>query len=246
MSSLSGDPPQRKSKQLASKSISEQSRRRLVFPSSEASSTSAFPSAVYGDALDADRTYFEPSNQDRNIITNGLLITVSEMYFGTTDPFAEILRCLDDRIDPHTRRYVSGLETLLKNEVLDPGNAKNKTNREKVIITPLDMLSCAFRRQEIIDGWTPYDVALFELALCRHRGYHPKKLLSELGGRKTLDEISGFFDNVYSKTKSWEKLQKIINNESMGDEDDNFEIKNEVEVEIAGLSIAQAGSMGDS
>ncbi len=230
MSSVFGEAPQRKSKQQASKNITEQSRKRPLNSTSESSSSSTFPAAVYGEALGNSEALSAPRNvMERDTIINGLLMTVSNMYFGTTGPFAEILRCLDDRIDPHTHRYISGLETLLKNEILDPTNNKNKASKEKVIITPLDMLSCAFRKPEVIDGWTPYDIVMFELAICANKGFHPKQVLTHFEGRKSLEDLTVFFDQVYSKSDSWRKIQKVINNEALSDVEE-MSVKSEMDL----------------
>ena len=232
MSSLFGEPAQRKSKQQASKNITEQSRKRPLHSSAASSSSSTFPTAVYGEAAENSEMQAAPRSVfERNVITNGLLMTVSNMYFGTTEPFAEILRCLDDRIDPHTHRYISGLETLLKTEILDPAANKNKSNREKVIITPLDMLACAFRKPEVIDGWTPYDVVLFELAVCADKGFHPKQVLGYFEGRKSLEELTVFFDEVYSKSDSWRKIQKLINNEALSEFEGGDSVKSEMDLD---------------
>ena len=204
------DSGPRRSKQQASRNIAEQSRKRPLPSTNTMSSASVFPSSVYEAASDNGDPSIPAIVRERETITNALLHTVSDMYFGTDDPFAEILRCMDDRIDPHTRRYVSGLETLLKTEVLDPANTKNKANREKVIITPLDMLSCAFRKQEAFDSWTPYDVVLFELAICESREYDPKKIEKYFDGRKSLDDIGKFFEEVYSRSDNWRRLQTLM------------------------------------
>ena len=206
-----GEPAARRSKQVASRNIVEQSRKRQLQSVSAASSSSIFPKSVYGEPRDYGESPIPEIVRSRETISNALLNTVSDMYFGTNDPFAEILRCMDDRIDSQTRRYVSGLETLLKTEVLDPTSAKNKANREKIIITPLDMLSCAFRKQDAIDSWTPYDVILFELTICECREYDPEKLGRHFEGRKSLDDITNFFNEVYSKSDNWKRIQNYIN-----------------------------------
>jgi hypothetical protein len=179
-------------------------------------SSSVFPESVYGPPPEYNEVLIHQSVKERDLITNGLLKTVSEMYFGCIDPFAEILRCLDNRIDPVSRRYVSGLETLLKNEILDTNNAKAKASKEKIIITPLDMLACPFRKSEVIDNWAPQDVALFELSVCECRGFNPKQMLPNFDGRKTGDDLTAFFDTVYSKSNNWKKIQAIINRDDLG------------------------------
>lgn len=234
MSLFSSETAQRKSKQQATKILTEQSRKRQLPTQADGStSNDVFPETVYGPPHEYDEIFTPEVVRNRDIITNGILKTVSEMYFGTVDPFAEILRCLDERIDPVSKRYVSGLETIMKNEVLEANNAKNKAAREKVIITPLDMLTCPFRKQEVLDDWTPFDVTLFELGICENRGFNSKKIQSLFDGRKSLDEVVSFFEEVYSKSDHWKKIQTFINDqapmerrdEALKSEDDVSEIE---------------------
>lgn len=216
------DPPPRKSKQQASRSITEQSRKRPLSVDESSEPVTIFPASVYGEQ-DQQADFLKPERVlSREIITNGFLKTVSTMYFGTTDPFAEILRCLDDRIDRSSHRYKSGLETLLRNEVYESQGTKNsKALKEKIIITPLDMLSCPFREAEEIDNWTPYDVALFQLGIFENKGFHVKKFLSLYDGRKSANELTEFFDRVYSKSENWKRFHRLIHNdESPSDEDE--------------------------
>ena len=220
------DQSQRKSKQQATKNIYEQAHKRPLQEDDKPSYPNDFPVAIYGIPEDHGDFPIPQVTRAREAITNGLLKTVSEMYFATTDPYAEILRCLDDRIDPTTRKYVSGLETLLKNEVLDANNSRPKLNKEKVIITPLDMLACPFRQREVLDQWTPIDTALFELAICQHKGFHAKKVAQVFGDRKSVEELSAFFDKVYSRSDNWKKIQKLIKNEMQIDEDELESVKN--------------------
>jgi hypothetical protein len=215
MSLFSLEPMQRKSKQQATKILTEQSRKRQLPTQADGSSSNdVFPEAVYGPPCEYDEIFAPDIVRNREMILNALLKTVSEMYFGCVDPFAEILRCLDERIDPVSRRYVSGLETLLKNEVIEANNSKNKAAREKVIITPLDMLICPFRKQEVLDDWTPFDVTLFELGVCENRGFNPKKIQALFDGRKSLDEVVSFFEEVYAKSDNWKKIRTFIDTET--------------------------------
>lgn len=223
----SSEVSQRKSKQQATKSISEQARKKPLVTEDVPSSASTFSVSVYGSPAEHGAFPIPPAVIAREAVVNGFLKTVSEMYFGSVDPFAEILRCLDDRIDPNTRKYVSGLETLLKNEIQEYGNTKGKASKEKVIVTPLDLLACPFRKPEVIDQWSPYDTALFELAICEHRGFHPKKMAAMFGGRRSMGEVSDFFEDVYSKSANWRKIQKLLNNEELTDEDSDIEMKDE-------------------
>ena len=216
------DPPPRKSKQQASKSISEQSRKRAISSDEVSEPATIFPSSVYGE-LEQPVDFLKPEIVlHRELIANSLLKTVSNMYFGTTDPFAEILRCLDDRIDRTSRRYVSGLETLLRNEVNEVQGPKNKSTKEKIIITPLDMLACPFREPEVIDHWTPYDVALFQLGVYEMRGFNVKKLTPLFDGRKSVEELTKFFDRVYSKSDNWKRFQRLLNDEPISEDDESM------------------------
>ena len=203
---------QRKSKQQASQNIVLQGRKRqrdIDDLSADESSSSVLPVSIYGNPIPMTEMILPDVVQQRDIIRNGLLNTVSDMYFGTTDPFPEILRCLDDRIDPHTRRYVSGLITAIKAEIQD-GSTNKKANKEKVIVTPLDMLACPFRKPHVIDSWTPYDIALFELALCEVKGFHVKKIHAILDGRKTIEELNSFFDQVYCRSDNYRKISRVL------------------------------------
>jgi len=219
-SQLFFDPPPRKSKQQASKSITEQSRKRPLVDDDISEPVTNFPTSVYGE-IDQPMDFLKPDSVlQREVIANGLLNTVSNMYFGTTEPFAEILRCLDDRIDRSSHRYVSGLETLLKNEVVDVPSSKAKVSKEKVIITPLDMLACTFREAEVIDQWSPYDVALFQLGICETKGFNAKKLGTVFEGRKSVEELTQFFEKVYRRSENWARLEKLLIRESVPSEDD--------------------------
>ena len=221
------DPPPRKSKQQASKNIASQNRKRLRdadFANATSSTSSNLPESIYGVSELQEKSEVPELVVARDLIRNALVNTVSDMYFGTTDPFPEILRCLDDRIDPHTRRYVSGLTTLMKSEIQENGSNK-KANKEKVIVTPLDMLACPFRRPQVIDSWNPFDVTLFELGVCDTRGFHPKKMHLLVVGRKSVDELQSFFETVYSKSDNYRRICRIINNDldSSEEEDTGFE-----------------------
>ena len=223
MSNFTGlEPAQRKSKQQASKSIVEQARRKPVNEDGKSAPSNIFPHSVYGTPEEREGVQPPAEVVARSFISNGLLKTSSDMYLGTTEPFAEILRCLEDRIEPGSRRYVSGLETLLKNEIADNGSSKSKASKEKIIITPLDMLACTFRQPEVMDQWTPFDVALFEAGVCEHRGFNAKKQLALFDGRKSAEELSAFFDKAYSKSDNWKKISKLINHETISDEEELF------------------------
>jgi hypothetical protein len=221
---------QRRSKQQASQNITLQSRKRqreFEDVSADESSSSLLPVSIYGSAPSYSDLAIPDLVQQRDMIRNALLNTVSDMYFGTSDPFPEILRCLDDRIDPHTRRYVSGLITAIKSEIQDGAGTK-KANKEKVIVTPLDMLACPFRKPHVIDSWTPYEIALFELAICEVRGFHVKKIHAFFDGRKTIEELNAFFDQVYCKSDNYRKIARILSNQfgissSPNDDTQSFE-----------------------
>lgn len=216
--SFPSEPAQRKSKQQASKNIASQSRKRPLEDGHE-SETSSFsmslPPAIYGVPEDRGDICVPSQVNVREMITNAMLKTVSEMYFGTDDPFPEILRSMDDRIDPTTRRYVSSLETFLKSEVFDSASAaqNKKVVKEKIVITPLDMISCPFRQKEVVDKWTCLDVALFELGVCENGGFHPKRIHSIFEGRKSLDELVEFFEAVYSKSDNYRRIARLLSKE---------------------------------
>lgn len=225
------DQTQRKSKQQASQNISMQSRKRirdLDDVSADESSSSILPISIYGNVTPIMEAHIPEVVQHRDMIRNALLHTVSDMYFGSTDPFPEILRCLDDRIDPHTRRYVSGLIAAIKSEMQE-GVGSKKANKEKVIVTPLDMLACPFRKHHVIDSWTPYDIALFELGVCEERGFHPKKIHSLFDGKKTIEELNTFFEQVYSKSDNFRRISKVVHNQfgPSASLDDNITISSE-------------------
>ena len=209
------DQTQRKSKQQASQNISLQSRKRfrdLDDASANESSSSILPVSIYGNVTPMIEAHIPEVVQHRDIIRNALLHTVSDMYFGTTDPFPEILRCLDDRIDPHTRRYVSGLITAIKSEMQE-GSGNKKASKEKVIVSPLDMLACPFRKPHVIDSWTPFEIALFELGVCEEKGFHPKKIHALFDGKKTIEELTTFFDQVYSRSDNYRRISRVIHNQ---------------------------------
>jgi hypothetical protein len=224
------DPPPRRSKQQASKNIASQRRKRPRdddIASANSSTSSGLPVSLYGVSDIPEDADAPDVVVTRDLIRNALVNTVSDMYFGTTDPFPEILRCLDNRIDPHTHRYISGLTTLLKSEIQDNGSNK-KANKEKVIVTPLDMLACPFRRPQVIDAWNPYDVTMFELGICEHRGFQPKKMHALFEGRKSVEELISFFETVYSKSDNYRRISRIINNdfESSAEEDSGWDDSN--------------------
>lgn len=209
------DSGARRSKQQASKNIAEQSRKRVYSAEEASSSTIIFPMSVYGTNEILRDSPVPPIVAARETIINGLLKNVSEMYFGSTEPYAEILRCMDDRIDENTGKYVSGLESLLKSEAMESNTGRSKASKEKIIVTPLDMLACPFRRPEALDQWAPIDITLFELSICESKGFHPKKIAGNFEGRKSFDEILSFFENVYSKSDNWIKIQKILKHEAL-------------------------------
>ena len=93
-------------------------------------------------------------------------------------------------------------------------------SKEKVIITPLDMLACTFREAEVIDQWSPYDVALFQLGICETKGFNAKKLGTVFEGRKSVEELTQFFEKVYRRSENWARLEKLLIRESVPSEDD--------------------------
>jgi hypothetical protein len=209
---------QRKSKELASKNIVIQSRKRPLdddFTGNGSSTSSVLPESIYGT-----RERYEGSSVPevvvlRDLMRNAMVNTVSKMYFDTTDPFPEILRCLDDRIDEKTDRYVSGIESLLRAEISDQPVYSKKSLKERIVITPLDMIACPFRRKEVIDTWRPLEVALFELGICESRGFSPKRMFELFEGKRSIEELTLFFDEVYSKTDNYATISRL----SMKDED---------------------------
>jgi len=217
------DPPPRRSKQQASKNISSQNKKRPRdedYDNELSSSSSMLPASIYGVAEQSENVDIPSVVMSRDLIRNALINTVSEMYFGTTDPFPEILRCLDDRIDPHTHRYVSGLMSLMKSEIQDM-NSNKKASKEKIIVTPLDMLACPFRKPQIIDSWTPFDVALFELGICERKGYEPKKMHALFEGRKSMEELDEYMEHVYSFSDNFAQLFRTISNDFVTSEEEN-------------------------
>jgi hypothetical protein len=42
-----------------------------------------------------------------------------------------------------------------------------------------------------------------------------------------MEEVSDFFEDVYSKSANWRKIQKLLNNEELTDEDSDIEMKDE-------------------
>lgn len=211
-SSFSSDPPQRKSKQQATKNIFIHSRTKL--PANEPSSqsnvlSSSLPQSIYGLPPDRGAIVVPTSVATREMMANVLLKTVSEMYFGTEDPFAEILRNMDDRIDPVSGRYVSGLETFMRTEVLEPAQPASKKH-ERIAITALDMIACRFRKKEVIDDWTAKDVVMFELYMIESKGvFQPKKM--NIG--KTMEELLDFYEQVYCKSDSFHRItEETISN----------------------------------
>ena len=218
---FSAEPPQRKSKQQATKNIANQARSKSMpgDPSSESSQFSTrLPVSIYGLPEDRGDISVPVSVGERELITNALLKTVSEMYFGTDDPFAEILRNMDDRIDLVTGRYISGLETFLKGEILE--NSNSSKSKERLTITALDMLACPFRRKQVIDNWTCRDVALFELGICQYDGYHPKKHFQLFKETKSIEELDAFYE-LYSKTDNYNEISKSFLKNEM-DVDNNI------------------------
>lgn len=215
----------RKSKQQASQNILSQSRKRqrdLDDVSADESSSSILPVSVYGVYSFIPEVDQPEVVQRRDLIRNAFLNTISDMYFGTTDPFPEILRSLDDRVDPHTHRYVSGLIAAIKSEMQEATTSNKKLAKEKVIVTPLDMLACPFRKPHAIDTWTPYDIALFELGVCENKGFHAKKLHALFEGKKAIDEIQSFFEHVYSKSENYQRIVRAIGGPYANDDSDEY------------------------
>ncbi len=216
----SADTSQRKSKQLATQNIVGLSRKRARdddFEGSQSAVSSYLPESIYGSSEKYDSIPAPDIVIFRDLMRNAMLNTVSKMYFNTTDPCPEILRCMDDRIDTSTHRYVSGLETLLKNELTEPPANNKKSIKDRIVITPLDLIACPFRKNETIDTWTPLEVALFELGICENRGFSEKKMYALFEGNRSVEELLQFFTDVYSLSENYAAIQKFLSKDEEAD-----------------------------
>lgn len=216
----SSESAQRKSKQLATQNIVFQSRKRMRdddLPEDESPASNFLPESVYGRSEKYESIHAPDVVVLRDLMRNAMLNTVSKMYFNTTDPFPEILRCLDDRIDPSTHRYISALESFIKGELTEPPTSSKKSLKERIVITPLDLIACPFRKKETMDTWTPLEIALFELGICETRGFSEKKMHALFEGKRTVEELTQFFTEVYSKSENYGAIQKFLNKDEPND-----------------------------
>jgi hypothetical protein len=131
------------------------------------------------------------------------------MYFGQVDPFSDILRCLEDRIDDDMR-FKSKFDIALHQELTNP-TRPDQANRKRntFVVTPLDMIGSGMREPDVVDGWTPADVMKFDCLLIKNKRFSLDYFQDNMKNKRKSDLIN--FYNFYSKTENFKILSKILN-----------------------------------
>jgi hypothetical protein len=138
----------------------------------------------------------------RQDLVESYLELASLMYFGTPQPFSEILRDRQEPDDLKGRNRVD--EAFIENMVGVPAKLvkkddKNNKERNAPVYTPLDVLLSAMREPEVIDDWSPHEIAIFMAAIAHH-GEVASAIAPYLPS-KSVSGIEDFLDQVYKRTK---------------------------------------------
>ena len=138
------------------------------------------------------------ANRRQDLIDSYLELS-SLMYFGTHQPFSEILR---DRQEPDDVKGGNALDRAFLDSMsgsVAKSSKKDDKNNKNTIYTPLDVLMSDMREPEIIDDWSPHETAILLAAIAKH-GESVSDIANYLSS-KTSDEVKDFIDNVYRHTK---------------------------------------------
>ena len=121
------------------------------------------------------------------------------MYYGETEPYHALLKdCGRDGRSKHPEPEPSdALETACS-----AGRTLTKEKERERVLTPLDVLTSPLREPEVIDRWSPYEIAVFEACLCRF-GEGAWDKFPTFIPRKSPQEIAEFFKEVFTKTRRY-------------------------------------------
>ena len=138
------------------------------------------------------------ANRRQDLIDSYLELS-SLMYFGTPQPFSEILR---DKQEPDDMTEGNRLDKAFienMNGTVSKISKKDEKNGKPTIFTPLDVLLSNMREPEIIDDWSPHETAILMASIAKH-GESIADIARYLPS-KTYDEVEDFLEQVYRKTK---------------------------------------------
>jgi hypothetical protein len=138
----------------------------------------------------------------RQDLLESYLELASLMYFGTPQPFSEILR---DRQEPDDIKGRNQLdEAVIDNMSLGNGKPskkedKNSKDKNTPVYTPLDVLLSTMREPEVIDDWSPHEIAIVVASIAKHG--EVASAIAPYLINKSVTEVQDFLDQVYKKTK---------------------------------------------
>ena len=143
----------------------------------------------------------------RQDLMDSVLELSSLMYFGSAEPFAELLRDRQVPEVPKRNPLDEAIADNMSNSTTQVSKKKD-ARREQSLLTALDVMQSSIREPEVIDNWSPHECAIFEAGFVKW-GEEGLLNLVPLLPRKSIDDIEQFLNEVYRKTSRWKALQNV-------------------------------------